>query len=132
MTALMISNKEMEDIMKIVRCLRNSGLLINGVIEAIQNEAKELKNKSLAMLLGTLAASLFGKMLIAKGVIRAGEGTNRVSGFFMLSYPFTIFEMKEYRNEANFNGVYSRNSLPQMKDETYVINLEDYKSIGTH
>ena len=50
----------------------------------------------------------------------------------MLSYPFTIFEIQEYWNEPKFNGVYSRNNSPQIKDETYVINLEDYKSIGTH
>ena len=102
MTALMILNKEMEDIMKIVRCLRNSGLLINGVSEAIKNEAKELKNKSLAMLLGTLAASLFGKMLIAKGVIRAGEGTNRVCQDFSCSLILLLF--LKYKNiEMNQN-----------------------------
>ena len=39
---------------------------------------------------------------------------------------------KYYQNEPNFNGVYSRNSLPKLKDVEYVINLSEYKSIGTH
>ena len=37
-----------------------------------------------------------------------------------------------YQNEPNFNGVYSRNNLPRIKDGAYVINLDQYKSIGTH
>ena len=38
---------------------------------------------------------------------------------------------KCYQNEPKFNGVYSRNNLPKIKDEVYVINLDEYKSIGT-
>ena len=44
-----------------------------------------------------------------------------------------IFEIqKDYQNEAKFNGVYSRNNLPKIKNGTYVINLDEYKAIGTH
>ena len=39
---------------------------------------------------------------------------------------------KYYQNGLNFNGVYSRNNLPKMKDRVYVINLDEYKPIGTH
>ena len=39
---------------------------------------------------------------------------------------------KCYAKEPKFNGVYSRNNLPKLKDGTYVINLDEYKSIGTH
>ena len=39
---------------------------------------------------------------------------------------------KYYQIEPRFNGVYSRNSLPKIKDGTYVINLDKYKSIATH
>ena len=39
---------------------------------------------------------------------------------------------KYYQNESKFNGVYSRNNLPKMKDGAYVINLDEFKSIGTH
>ena len=51
----------------------------------------------------------------------------------MLLHPLTNFEMqKYYRNEMNFNGVYSRNSLPRIRDGTYAINHYEYKSIRTH
>ena len=40
--------------------------------------------------------------------------------------------MKYYENEAKFNGVYSRNNLSKIKDRTYTINLDEYKSIGTY
>ena len=51
----------------------------------------------------------------------------------MLPHPLTNFEIqKNDQNEPKFNGVYSRNNLPKMKDELYVINLDEYKSIGTH
>ena len=51
----------------------------------------------------------------------------------MLLHPLTTFEMqKYYRNEMNFNGVYSRNSLPRIRDGTYAINHYEYKSIRTH
>ena len=51
----------------------------------------------------------------------------------MLSHPLTNFEIqKYYQKKCKFNGVYSRNSLPETKDGAYVINLDEYKSIGTH
>ena len=44
-----------------------------------------------------------------------------------------IFEIqKDYQNEAKFNGVYSRNNLPKIKDSIYVINFDEFKLIGTH
>ena len=79
-TTLIISNDEMEDILKIVRSLEDSGLLFKGVSETIQNEAKEQKGGPLSMLLGILGASLLGDMLFdkkGKGVIRTGKGTVR-------------------------------------------------------
>ena len=65
-TALIISNAEMEDIMKIVISREGSGLLIKGVKEAIKNEAKEQKGKFLGMPLFTLAANALGNMLASK------------------------------------------------------------------
>ena len=68
----------MEDIvMKIVKPLEESGLLIQGISETIKNEAKEQKGGFPPMLLGTLAASILGNALAGRGVIRAGEGTIR-------------------------------------------------------
>ena len=51
----------------------------------------------------------------------------------MPSHTLTNFEIqKYYQKEPKFNGVYSRNNLPKIKDGTYVINLDEFKSIGTH
>ena len=68
----------MKNILKIVKSLEDSGLLLEGVSKSIKIEAKEQKGAFLSMLLGTLGASLLGNMLVGKGVIRAGEGTVRV------------------------------------------------------
>ena len=61
----------MNHIMKIVKPLKESGLLIKGVSETIKNKAKEQKRGFLSMLLGTLGASLLGSLLKGKGTIRA-------------------------------------------------------------
>ena len=58
MTTLIISNEETNDIMKIVKSLEESGLLIKIVSKTIKNEAKEEKRGFFGMLLGTLGASL--------------------------------------------------------------------------
>ena len=73
MTALIISNKEMEDIMTIVKSLEESGLLIKSVNETIKHEAKEQKVRFLGTLLDKLGASQLGNMSGGKGVIRAGQ-----------------------------------------------------------
>ena len=71
----------MNDILKIVKSLENSCLLLKGVSETIQHEAKKQRGGFLSMLLGTLGASLLGdtlsKGLSGKGVIRGGEETIR-------------------------------------------------------
>ena len=76
-TTLITSNEEMNDIMKIVKCLEESGLLKKGIRETIKNETKEQKVGFLGMFLETLGASLLGNLLIGKGKIRAGKGTIR-------------------------------------------------------
>ena len=144
----------MEDILKIVKSLEDSGLLLKGVSETIKNEAKEQKRGFLSMLLGSLGASLLGYMLLGKGVIKAGERNARVGyeskrpsfkdlrfKFFFLipPHPLTNFEIQMYYqnkprfNGIVFNGVYSRDNLPdEIKDGAYVINLDEYSDIGTH
>ena len=77
MTTLIISNEEISHIMKIVKSLEDAGLLIKGVSEIIENEAKEEKSGFFGMLLGTLGVSLLGNLLTGKGVMRAGESTIR-------------------------------------------------------
>ena len=61
----------MEDLIKINQ---DSGLLLKGVTEPVQNEVKEQKGWFLSMLLGTLGASLLGNLLTEKGILRAGKG----------------------------------------------------------
>ena len=67
----------MKDIIKIVKSLEDSGLLLKWVSETIQNEAKEPKGGFLSMLLGTLGARLLGNILAGKGMNRAEEGILR-------------------------------------------------------
>ena len=59
-TTLIISNEEMNDVMKIVKSLEESGLLIKSISERIKTEAKVQKEGFLSMLLGTLGTSLLG------------------------------------------------------------------------
>ena len=77
-TTLIISNDKMDNLVQIAKSLEDSGVLLKGVLETIQNEAKEQRGGFLSMLLGTLDASLLADLLIknisGKGVIRAGEG----------------------------------------------------------
>ena len=69
----------MKDIIKIVKSLEDSALLLKGVRETVQNEAKEQKEGFLNMLLGTLGASLLGNILTGKGINSAGEGVVRAN-----------------------------------------------------
>ena len=51
----------------------------------------------------------------------------------MLPHPLTNFEIQKYfQNEPKFNGIYSNKHLTKIRDQTYVINLDEYKSIRTH
>ena len=143
-TTLINSNDEIDDILKIVKSLENSGLLLKGVSETIQHKAKEQRGGFLSMLLGTLGASLLGDISSGKGVIRAGErtiragyGSKRPSLKKMLTLPahlLTNFEIQEYYpNELRFNRVFSRDNLSNtIKNGAYVINLDEYHDIGTH
>ena len=154
-TTLIISNNEMEDIIKIVKSFEDSGLLLKGVTETVQNEVKEQKVGILSMLLATLGASPLGNILAAKvinrtwkgwGIVRAGEGwgivragyrnkkgKKQLNGLLIPPHPLTSFErQKYYQNKSRFNGVYSRDNLPKVKDGAYVINLDQYSDIVTH
>ena len=146
---LIIEQEDMNDIMKIIEALENSGILLKGVSKTI--EQKEQKEGFLSMLLGTLGASLLGNLLTGKGIMKAGEGgvTSRAKGQGIVRasegskkklnslLPFhtlTNIEISEYYvNEPRFNGVYSRNNLPnKIKKGSYVINLDEYKNMATH
>ena len=73
-TTLTISNKEMNDVIKIVQALEDSKILLKRVTKVIKNETKEQKGGFLSMLLCTLGASLLGNNLAEKRIVRAGSG----------------------------------------------------------
>ena len=134
----------MKDIMKIIKALENSGILLKGVSKTIKNETKEQKGGFLIMLLGTVGASLLGNLLSGgKGIVRAGDGIVRAGegsgskknplNLLLPFHPLKNIEISEYyKNEPRFNGVYSRNNLPKtIKKGAYVINLDEYENTGT-
>ena len=124
-TILIISNEEMNDIIKIVQALEDSAVELKGVTKTIKNKKKEQKGGFLSTLIGTLGASLLGSLLSGKGVVRAGyvkqgEGVLR-PGYGSIKnkaliplYPLTNFEIqKYYENEPRSNGINSGDNLPK-------------------
>ena len=94
------------------------------------------------MLLGTFGASLLGNlftgvkgiMRAGDGIVRAGSGSKKNVNPLLPFHPLTNIERSEYyKNEPRFNGVYSRNNLPnKIKKGAYVINLDEFENTGTH
>ena len=75
---LIIEQEDMNDIIKIIEALENSGILLKGVTKTIENEIKEQGGGFLSTLFGTLGANLLGNSLTGgKGLARAGEGIVR-------------------------------------------------------
>ena len=81
-TTLIISNEEIEDMMKIVKSLEESALLMKGISEIVKNEAQKQKDRFLPMLLWILVGSVLGNALTGKLVITAGEGVIRTGQNF--------------------------------------------------
>ena len=150
---LIMEQEDKKDIMKIIKALENSGILLKGVSKAIKNETKEQRGGFLGMLLGTLGSSLLGNLLTGgKGIVRAGEGSvaSRTKGKGIVRagkgskknhlnsllpfHPLTNIEISEYyKNEPRFNSVYSRNNFPnKIKKGAYIIKLDEYENTGTH
>ena len=83
---LIISNEEMNDVIKIVQALEDFNILLKGVPETVKNETKEQKGGFLSMLLGTLGARLLGNLLTGKGFVRAGYGDNKGKSVVRVGY----------------------------------------------
>ena len=83
---LIISHKEMNDIMRIIQDLEESNILLKGVIKTIKNKTKEQKGGFLRMVLGTIGVSLLGNMLAGKGIVRAGFGNKKGKGIVRAAY----------------------------------------------
>ena len=139
---LIIEVEDINDIIKIIEALENSGILLKGVTKTIENKTKEQRGGFLSMLLGTLGASLLGNLLTGgkgmmragEGIVKAGEGSKKILNLLLPFHPLTNIEIDEnYANEPRFNGVYSRNNLPnKIKKGAYVINLDEYENIETY
>ena len=74
-------------------------------------------------------------MRAGDGIVRAGSGSKKKPLNSLIPFhPLTNIEISEYyKNEPRFNGVYSRNNLPnKIKKGAYVINLDEYENTGTH
>ena len=99
---LIIEQEDMNDIMKIIKALENSVILLKGVSKAIKNETNDQKGGFLSMLLGTLGASLLGNLLTGgKGIMRAGDGIVRAGsgGKKPPKFTVTLSSFNKYRNK---------------------------------
>ena len=85
-TTLIISNKERNDMMKIIQDLEDSNILLKGVTKTIKNETKEKKGGFLSMFLGTLGASVLGNILAGKRIVRAGSENKKEKGIVRAGY----------------------------------------------
>ena len=85
-TTLIISNEEMNDIIKIVQAFEDFNILLKGVTKRIRNETKEQKGGFLSMLLGTLGASLLENLLSGKGIVRAASENKKGKGIARAGY----------------------------------------------
>ena len=99
----------MEDIIKIVKSLEDSGLLLKGVTRKVQNEVKEQNGGFLSMLSGTLGASLLASIL-------TGQGINRAEGIVTAGYSrrsLNSFKNKKGRKTTKwiFNAASSSNQF---------------------
>ena len=100
-TVLVISNGEMGDIMRMVKLIEKSGLLIKGISKAIKNKAKEQKGGFLQRLLGTLSPGTLGKSFAKKEVIRPSQVLAKSSkdpNVWDLQGTFRILSGDQYKN----------------------------------
>ena len=113
---LIIEQEDMNDTMKIIEPLENSGILLKGVTKTIENGTKEQRGRFLGMLLGTLGPSLLGNLLTGgksimragDGIVRAGDGIVRAGAGIVRAgegskktpkFTVTFSSIKKYRNK---------------------------------
>ena len=95
-TTLIISDKEMNDIMKIAQALEDSNILLKVVTKTIKNKTIKLKGGFLSMLLSTLGARLLGNLLSGKRIAGAGSGNKKGKGIVRASYGKEYVEIQKY------------------------------------
>ena len=107
-TTLIISNEEMNDIMKIVQALEDSNILLKGVTKTIKNKTKEQKGGVF-----TLGASFLENLLAGKGNVRAGSGNKKGKGIARAGYGY-LHPLFCKKNRI-FNAALSFNKLGNTK-----------------
>ena len=83
---MIISNEEMNDIIKIVQALEDSDILLKGVTKTIKNETKEQRRGFLGSLVGTLGSIFLGHLLSGKGIVRVDSGNKKGKGIVRAGY----------------------------------------------
>ena len=98
---LIIEEEDMQDIIKIIKELENSDILLKGVSKTIENEIKEQRGGFLSMLLRTFGDSLLGHLLTGKGIMRAGDGIVRAGegSKKKTKFAITFSSINKYRNK---------------------------------
>ena len=98
---LIIEEEDMQDIIKIIKELENSDILLKGVSKTIEYEIKEQRGGLLSMLLGTLGASLLGNLLTGKGIMKAGDGIVRAGegSKKKTKFAITFSSIDKFRNK---------------------------------
>ena len=92
-TTLIISNDDMDDLIKIGTALEEHDILLKGTSKTIKNETKEQNGEFLSMLFGTLGALLLGNFLTGRGLYRTGQGLKKIN---------SISSIDKFRNNGLF------------------------------
>ena len=100
-TTLIISNKEMNDIMKIVQAFEDCNILLKGDTKIIKKRNRRTRRK-ICMLLGILGARLLKNLLTGKGIVRAGSRNKKREG---------IVELRNFYATASFNKPWNTKAL---------------------
>ena len=124
---LVISIENMDGIVRIIKSLKNSNILIGGV--SVKHEIKNQEGGIVGILLGICDASMLGNMMKwekGKGVARAGKGVIVAGrGYNNVDHVSNIEIIKYLNYKPRFNGVCSRDNLSRIKDWALIINLND-------
>ena len=89
-TALIVSNDDIDDLVKILTALEEHDILLKGTSRAIKNETKKQEGGFLSMLLGTLGASLLGNLLTRRGLYRTCQGMYRTGQGLKKKFHFIL------------------------------------------
>ena len=124
---LVISIENMDGIVRIIKSLKNSNILIGGV--SVKHEIKNQEGGIVGILLGICDASMLGNMMKwekGKGVARAGKGVIVAGrGYNNVDHVSNIEIIKYLNYKPRFNGVCSKDNLSRIKDWALIINLND-------